>query len=256
MDASPDAIRREIECALPRHLIDRAIIVEQTESTQDLALSRCANRPGLAVIALNQTRGRGRLGASWHDPAGRGLAMTLVLPGALDAGTLSLAAGIAVCRACEDAGARTLALRWPNDVVERAAERKIAGILIEKREGLYLAGFGVNLAQREEDFPPDLRPRAASLAMLGADPALAPRIGAVLHRLAEALGLAPAALAQAWVRRDMLVGTRRTFEHAGRRTTGIVEAIDPASQIVVRTGESVVCLPALTTRLVPWGRSP
>jgi BirA family biotin operon repressor/biotin-[acetyl-CoA-carboxylase] ligase len=250
MTRHPD-VRNMLDPAIPRSLVDRSLIVEHATSTQDLALRHCDARPGLVVIAHSQSAGRGRLASSWLDPAGRGLAMTVVLPGNLNPGTLSLGAGLAACRACEDAGARSVALRWPNDLVERATDRKIAGILIEKRQGLFLAGFGVNLAQREADFPRELRPRVASLAMLGAHVDLLPFARTLLRHLAEALALPPHTLAREWAARDVLLGSERTFEHDGQRFTGLVESIDPAAEIVLRSHGRPIRLPAPTTRLLP-----
>jgi BirA family biotin operon repressor/biotin-[acetyl-CoA-carboxylase] ligase len=59
-----------------------------------------------------------------------------------------------------------LKLKWPNDVL--LDDRKLGGILAEQvqdRQGrqAVVLGFGVNLLQREEDFPPHLRPAATSL---------------------------------------------------------------------------------------------
>jgi BirA family biotin operon repressor/biotin-[acetyl-CoA-carboxylase] ligase len=60
-------------------------------------------------------------------------------------------------------------LKWPNDVL--VGGRKLAGILAEGVTGvppLVILGIGVNVSQREPDWPPDVRDRAASLSGLGA----------------------------------------------------------------------------------------
>ncbi len=77
---------------------------------------------------------------------------------------LSLAAGVAVA-ALAGESAR---VKWPNDVLIDG--RKLAGILVEGRpqERWAVLGIGINVALRLEQLPPELRDRAATLAL---DPA-------------------------------------------------------------------------------------
>ena len=150
-------------------------LLAQTPSTQDVA-RRWRGPTPLAVVAARQTAGRGRLGRHWVDGKGLGVALTLVLSDRdVDVTCLSLACGIAALDAVAAVlGARTpaLGLRWPNDVmvVDSAGRgvRKLGGILIERADGRVLAGIGINVHQRPEDFPPPLRDLATSLACLHA----------------------------------------------------------------------------------------
>lgn len=255
-------------------LIDRVYVVASTGSTQDAArqfagASRMASArgPGLCVLAGVQTSGRGRLGRAWSDDHGLGLAMTLAIdPRSLPGGapeSLPLAIGLATCRACEQAIGRkhTLGLRWPNDVVERGRTgRKVSGVLIERdarADGseLLLIGIGVNALQARADFPTELRDRAVSLRTLATDDHTpSTRIDVACSLLVEidrATALGSDELRRAWMKRDVLVGTRRTFVHNGNPVSGTVEGIDPASRILVRTNlGNVVSLPALSTSMV------
>lgn len=257
-------------------LIDRVQVLASTSSTQDAARTFASGDaslgPGVCVLAGVQMAGRGRLGRAWSDERGLGLAMTLAFDPAWLMGsgaeTLPLAVGIAVCRACEGLIGRkhVLGLRWPNDVVERGrvtargGGRKVAGVLIERESRpnggeLLLIGVGVNVSQARDDYPAELRDQAASLRMLAAGTAGAPtRLDAacaVLAELERAIVLTTDGIRHAWMKRDVLVGTRRTFIHSGKPVTGIVEGIDPTSRILVRTNlGNVVALPALSTSLV------
>jgi BirA family biotin operon repressor/biotin-[acetyl-CoA-carboxylase] ligase len=139
---------------------------------------------GTVVTAGEQTEGRGRQGRTWVAPRGRALLYSLLLRPLGERPLLPLCAALAVCETAEELGAgpspggaeqpRGLACRikWPNDVLVEG--RKLAGILIEahpatgegRRSGddWAVIGVGLNLTIASEEFPPDLRDRATSLA--------------------------------------------------------------------------------------------
>ncbi|MDR0501429.1 MAG: biotin--[acetyl-CoA-carboxylase] ligase [Coriobacteriales bacterium] len=105
-----------------------------------------------AVVALEQTKGRGRLGRKWHSPPG-GAYISLALmvnhpnenPDALAA--VSPLSALAVCKALEKY--RCASVKWPNDVV--CANEKLAGILVERigtvknDSAIIVIGVGVNV---------------------------------------------------------------------------------------------------------------
>lgn len=134
---------------------------EVTRSTQGTALRMAAEGAPewTLVAAAHQTAGRGRLGRTWRDEPGRGLMFSLVLrpPLAPDrGGLLSLLAGTAMARACADAGAATVACKWPNDLL--VGGRKAGGILAESvvagdRFEHVALGVGVNLGEPPPDVP-------------------------------------------------------------------------------------------------------
>jgi BirA family biotin operon repressor/biotin-[acetyl-CoA-carboxylase] ligase len=132
---------------------------------------------GLAVVADLQTAGRGRRGRSWISPAGANLLFSVALRPSIAprlAGLLGVAAALAVRDACAslapDAG---LAIRWPNDLVDRDG-RKVAGLLVETAlEGGELAeaviGIGINVNWLPADMPPEIVGSGTSLlALVGA----------------------------------------------------------------------------------------
>ena len=133
---------------------------------------------GTVVIADHQTAGRGRLGRSFHSPAGSGIYMSVILrpecpPTALM--HLTCAVAVAVCDGVEDALGVRPGIKWINDLV--AGGKKLAGILTELHiaagSGLVdhaIVGIGLNCNQRPEDFPPELRSIACSVAMVTGQP--------------------------------------------------------------------------------------
>jgi BirA family biotin operon repressor/biotin-[acetyl-CoA-carboxylase] ligase len=104
------------------------------------------------VSAAHQTEGRGRLGRTWEDVAGRALLVSVVLrPDAIApnrASLLSLLAGASMADAIRAVTGRRVACKWPNDLFLHGA--KVGGILLESsvadgRLRYVIVGIGVNL---------------------------------------------------------------------------------------------------------------
>ncbi len=157
--------------------LGQALLVRSTStSSNDDAWEALATLgDGVAVVALAQTSGRGRAGRSWSQVPGRGLALSVALRLGCDvrqAGVIPLAAGLAVARACHALGVPAARLRWPNDVLVDG--RKLAGVLCEVRRAAgggeaVVIGVGLNVRHARADFPEELRERATSLVLEGAD---------------------------------------------------------------------------------------
>jgi BirA family biotin operon repressor/biotin-[acetyl-CoA-carboxylase] ligase len=151
-----DAIR----AALPDEAAGRLHGLEvlfEVDSTNTRLLGRPGPPSGFADAALAelQTAGRGRQGRRWVSPFGASLALSLGWTfGATERvdSTLSLAVGVAVCRALGGLGARGIRLKWPNDVWFE--DRKLGGVLVEARTGGGTAhvviGVGLNLHLSDE----------------------------------------------------------------------------------------------------------
>ncbi|MCS6772028.1 MAG: biotin--[acetyl-CoA-carboxylase] ligase [Kiritimatiellae bacterium] len=162
-------------------------------STNDIAkhLAEAGGPSGLAVIARNQTAGRGRRGRHWISSPGQSVLMSVVLRTPLLPGEspwLGLAAGVAVADSLETLGLGRISIKWPNDILVNG--RKIAGILVEPRLGLErldfaVLGIGVNVRQRESDWPASLRGLATSCLQEGCDVSLE-RVAAVILKHLEA----------------------------------------------------------------------
>lgn len=159
---------------------------------------------GAVVFADRQTGARGRHGRTWLSPEGLGIACSVALwPEAPAERTscLPLAGSLAVVRALEEVTGADAKLKWPNDVL--LGNRKVAGVLVEARRhgdepaGLVM-GIGINLFHRAEDFPPELRASATSVALAtGRRPDPETVSAALLRHLSPLLVLAfadPAAL--------------------------------------------------------------
>ena len=124
-----------------------------------------AGVPGDVFTADEQTAGRGRLDHVWLSPPGENLMFSAVLDVAdrdpSQVATLPLVIGLAVAEAVEEMLARSLSLKWPNDVLIDG--RKVAGILCERHGETVIAGVGLNVNQRT--FAPEIADRATSLVL-------------------------------------------------------------------------------------------
>jgi BirA family transcriptional regulator, biotin operon repressor / biotin---[acetyl-CoA-carboxylase] ligase len=154
-------------------MFDRLIIYPEAGSTQDVAkeLALRGEPEGTAVMAVKQTKGRGRSGHSWVSPPGKNLALSLILRPRIDparAGLLGLLTSIAVAETCEILGVPKTELKWPNDVLVDG--RKIAGILSEatmddRTVRSVIVGIGLNVNMEQADFPSEFRDSATSLLL-------------------------------------------------------------------------------------------
>jgi len=103
-----------------------------------------------AVVAREQTGGRGRRGRSWSSPLG-GIYLSIAMPPPEMEieliGNLSLWVGIEIGRWLQQHFGFKAALKWPNDVMFDG--RKLGGILIEsgiegQKQGPIIIGIGLN----------------------------------------------------------------------------------------------------------------
>jgi len=144
---------------------------EVLASTQDRARALAAAGSGpMVVVADHQTAGQGSRGRSWDAPAGTSLlASWLFRPAPAEPALFALLAGVAVARALARLGTDEASLKWPNDV--EAGHKKVAGALAhattDGEGGSLVLGIGVNVHQQPDDFPPELRETATSLALAG-----------------------------------------------------------------------------------------
>ena len=150
-------------------------LLPEAGSTNDELRSRADGLPDLAVVVTdNQTAGRGRLGREWIAPAGKCLAISVLLRPRLPAGQplepahfgwLPLIAGVAMARAIRPLVPGRVGLKWPNDV--QVDGLKVSGLLAELLPAgdAIVLGAGVNLALTEGELPV---PTATSLALSGA----------------------------------------------------------------------------------------
>jgi len=139
--------------------------LDEIDSTNGEAWRRheAGQGDGTLVVAERQTGGRGRLGRRWSSPPGNlhlSLLRRMVEPLA-QASVMSLLAGVAACQAVTAVTGLRPHLKWPNDLL--VGERKLAGILVEAREGWQVVGIGLNANARIDHLAPEVADIATTL---------------------------------------------------------------------------------------------
>ncbi len=199
---------------------------------------------GTVVIANEQTSGRGRLGRSFASAPGAGIYMSLLLRpegGAGCAASLTAVCAVAVSRAIEKVCGVPVDIKWINDLY--LSGRKICGILCEsavKQDGcLYtVAGIGLNVTTRTEDFPPELRDKAGSLytqtGMTYERGALIAAILAELDALYTSWQAEPGVCLKEYRKRCIVLGAPVTVISPEGEYEAAAEDISPDYGLVVR----------------------
>ena len=125
---------------------------------------------GTVLIADTQTGGRGRMGRSFHSPAGTGIYMSMILrPNCPAADLMHLTCAVAVAAAdgVEAATGLRPGIKWTNDLV--VGRKKLGGILTELsldscgNVDYAVIGIGINCTQSAADFPEEIRQLATSV---------------------------------------------------------------------------------------------
>lgn len=209
------------------------VVLDTVDSTQDEARRRIGDHPrGVLVVAAAQTRGRGRRGRGWLS-APRGVAASLAFHPVWPTSAwprMTLAAGLAAITAVADATGVEVALKWPNDLVDRTRAVKLGGILSESSGDVVVAGLGLNL--HWPDPPPGVGP------LLATDPG--PELGEAIatgwaDQLLGRVGGDPDGWGAAeYRRRCVTIGAEITWEPGG---SGVAVDIDEQGSLVVATAQ-------------------
>lgn len=216
--------------------------LDSVGSTFDAVDERAAHLTTWAT--LDQRAGRGRLGRAWVSPPGKCLAATVLMhTGRMReerVAWMPLAAGLALANALGTQVGDRARLKWPNDVL--VDDRKVAGILCERRPRAVAVGFGVNLTLERDELP---TPHATSLTLEGADGTAPVLADAVLwHMLSSLDALVPAlggeGLRAAVAASCTTLGRDVRVELPAGELRGRAVGIGPSGELQVDTGDGIV----------------
>lgn len=249
LEQSPDKLSAgELAGALcGRRVGSTLLCLDSVDSTNNEIKRRAADAPdGLAVLAEQQTGGRGRCGRTFVSPGGQGLYLSVLLRPdcALDEiSALTAWTAVAVCEALETLCGITPGIKWPNDIILEG--RKLCGILteleVEAESGRLrhvVAGIGINVSQGADDFGPEVAPIAISLAQaleqVPRRAELAAAVLAAMDRLYDAFPAGKADYLAGYRRRCLTIGRPVQVISARGTREGTAEGIDETFSLVVR----------------------
>ncbi|EMA46124.1 biotin--[acetyl-CoA-carboxylase] ligase [Halococcus saccharolyticus] len=195
----------------------------------------------VAVVADEQTGGRGRLDRGWVSPPG-GVWLSVLcrpdLPPA-HAPILTLAAAVAAAEAAREAGVDAR-IKWPNDLLVPGADsdEKLAGILTEMegeadRVSWVVVGIGINV--REDGLP------EGATGLLAHTDAVDRRI--FVQRLLERFDTLrddPKAVMPAWRDHALTLGQRVRVETTTDEIVGEAVDVEFPGSLVVETDDGRV----------------
>jgi BirA family biotin operon repressor/biotin-[acetyl-CoA-carboxylase] ligase len=229
-------------------------LLSETDSTNSVIIRMPGDsQHAHAVLADQQTGGRGRRRKSWHSPAGGNIYLSLgwcFRQCDWPLSTLPLGIAVAVCRALSRAGLRGHGIKWPNDIL--VGEKKLAGILVESQSSgrgpaLAVAGIGLNvrMPHSEGQDPDDAIDQPwtdlATEMNTAGDGLSRNRLTALLlEELLAALdgfesnGFEP--FIGAWRERDLLQGRKITLEYNGRQISGEALGVDDDGGLLLKAG--------------------
>lgn len=171
--SAPDAlIDSEISYKLKTTVIGKKVVSYHSVKSTNIVASELASvgeGEGTIVTAETQTKGKGRLGRKWHSPEKSGIYLSIILKPKFKpekAPGLSIMTAVALADTCKSFTGANVQIKWPNDLLLNS--KKVAGILTElsadKNKIEYvIIGVGINLNQKSDDFPEELRKTATSI---------------------------------------------------------------------------------------------
>lgn len=176
---------------------EKLICFDTIDSTNNYAkkLAMEGGLDGTAIVANEQTGGRGRRGRVFQSPKDSGIYFTLLYkPDVLPQEAINFTAyvAVAICDGIEAACGVRPGIKWTNDIV--LGNKKLAGILTEMSlEGetgalqYIVTGIGVNVRQKKEDFPEELQSIATSLMIETGRPVSRGRLAAEMMNAMETM---------------------------------------------------------------------
>lgn len=205
---------------------------------------------GTVIFADTQSGGMGRLGRSFHSPAGAGIYMSVLLrpqcrPEQLM--HLTCAVAVATCKAIEKSAGMRVQIKWVNDLIY--GHKKLAGILtklsVDPKTGLVnwaIVGIGINCAPAA--FPPQLQDIVTSLENIAGKPidreALAAELVRQLEKMRREMFACKAQIMAYYRQNCAVIGEDVYLIRGEERKAGRVLDVDEDGGLVVKAPDGAV----------------
>ena len=221
-------------------------VLEQVESTNDLAISQLSNATNNSVFVITadeQLKGRGRLQREWHSPFGAGVALSIALPTKLfscEVSAIPLLAGIAANNCLKALGANSR-LKWPNDLMiemKSGELHKIGGILVQRQDEHVVVGIGINVDLTEAELPTE---NSTSLSLIDIRASRESLIAALILQLEKVTELESRDWLPLYVQESSTIGTQVTVARKAESTiTGLALKVLESGELLLDTDNGPV----------------
>jgi len=223
--------------------------VESTNSSA-LSLAKDGAPEGTAIVADNQTHGRGRMQRVWQSPPALNLYASLIMRPNLAAALSSpvtIMAGVAVAEVLSAYCPTQVQLKWPNDVLVN--DKKICGILTEikaihNKIEFIIMGIGININMQKNDLSPSIEKIATSLRL---------EVGKSINRVELTVKLFEKIayfyqlflkeriepIRELWLSYSQLLGRCVEVTFGGEVYQGEVTAMDDAGALIIKSESGV-----------------
>jgi birA, biotin-[acetyl-CoA-carboxylase] ligase region len=121
---------------------------KKVKSTMDIAKNFINDNKLGIIVAEEQTEGRGRYGRKWYSQKG-GLYFSFQIKKNKLTDFLSEIVALSLIDTMKDFGL-TCKIKFPNDIIIN--EKKICGILIERKDEFYIVGIGINIKKIKGEY--------------------------------------------------------------------------------------------------------
>ena len=225
-------------------------VFKQMASTNAECKNPCYSH-GDAVVAVEQTAGRGQRGNVWSSKAGENLTFSLVWEAdflaAKEQFLLSEAVALALVDTLADYGIEA-EIKWPNDIY--VGHRKICGILIEHDLGIAgrlartIVGIGLNVNQTEfEEWIPNPTSIALQTGERKGTNDVFGDLYEALERRFEQLKTAPQSIQSDYLGKLYRLNKPSTYALPdGKKFRGTIRDVRPTGELLVEHEESgIVC---------------
>ena len=204
---------------------------------------------GYAILAGQQTGGRGRLGRRFYSPPDTGLYLSLLLrPTHLlpsEAVGITTMAAVAACRAIEEVSSRQAKIKWVNDIYLDG--KKVCGILTEASIGLEsgsldyaVVGVGFNVFLPEGGFPQEISQIAGAILPQPQEDARNRLAAAFLKQFLAIYRSGGTGYAEEYRRRSLVIGKPiQVLSPAGVRSAFALD-VDNSCRLIVRYDDGSV----------------
>ena len=190
-------------------------------------------------VAEQQTQGKGRFGHQWWSPPGVNLYLSMrwsLQQRHRQYETLGLWLLVTIAELLEQLGVAGVRLKWPNDIC--AGNKKLGGILVERKSDRMVIGVGLNVAMSLSE---DFRAKAGWADLISVHPGwkmcrnelAAHVIGSLTGTLVRLDRNRPGDLFSAWGRYDLMSNQEVKFIYQNQRMTGVAQGIDAQGRIVM-----------------------